>query len=260
MVIGVYDSGLGGLSVWRELINLNVSLIYFGDTAHAPYGEKTASQLQEYFWEISDFFQSKGCKAIVIACNTASAMVLPPEENFPIPVFGIIEAGVQSSLAVCKGRLGVLATRGTVESGVYQQAFKKARPEWQVFAQSAPRLATLVERGEMTEPSTKQAVQEYLTPLLEQDIDTLLLGCTHYPFLRPLIEEFVGPNVQIVDPAATLAQYVSEWLHNQKGVIKDNSESSRQFWVSAHPERFRELAQSLLKMEIPEVNIHHMSS
>lgn len=260
MVIGVYDSGLGGLSVWRELVKLNVPLIYFGDTAHAPYGEKTAAQLKEYFKEISEFFQSKGCTAIVIACNTASALVLPPAENFPIPIFGIIEAGVQSSVAACKGRLGVLATRGTVESGVYQQALKKARPEWHVYVQSAPRLATLVEQGKIMEPTTRQAIEEYLEPLIAQNIDTLLLGCTHYPFLRPIIEELVGSDVQIVDPAATLVQHVSEWLHNQNGVSKDNLEPSKQFWVSSHPERFRELAQSLLQMEIPEVNLHHMSS
>lgn len=259
MIIGVYDSGLGGLSVWRELRQLDVEIVYFGDTAHVPYGEKTPAQLQGFFWEILRFLQGKGCEAVVMACNTASAIVLPAvKSGAPIPLFGIIEAGVQGCLKVGKGRLGLLATRATVESGVYQRAFGKERPQWLVFGQSAPQLASLVEQGKATEQATKALVAEYLAPLLAQDVDTLLLGCTHYPFLRPLIEEIVGPEVQIVDPAPILVQHISDWLV-RADLGRNNSGSSTEFWVSAHPDRFRAVAHSLLQEEIPSVGLHQLS-
>lgn len=259
MIIGLYDSGLGGLSVWRELRHLNARFIYFGDTAHVPYGEKTPAQLQDYFWQILDFLQGKGCQGVVIACNTASALVLPAVKPVvSMPVIGIIEAAVQGCLQVGQGRLGVLATQATVDSEVYQQAFREARPNWQVFVHGAPQLASLVEQGQATESATKRVVAEYLEPLIAQNIDTLLLGCTHYPFLRPLVEEVVGSSVQIVDPAPILAEQVSCWLDILDS-RQDRQGPSTEFWVSAHPERFQMVAQSLLQEEIPPVGVYKLS-
>lgn len=258
MIIGLYDSGLGGLSVWRELRKLNVKLIYFGDTAHVPYGEKTPDQLVSYFWEIQDFLQSRGCEGIVIACNTASVLVLPEvHSQVTLPVLGIIEAAVEGCLGMSKGRLGVLATPATVASGVYQRAFSEAKPQLQVFMQSAPQLAPLVEQGKATAPETREIVAHYLAPLGKQNIDTLLLACTHYPFLRPLIEELMGPKVQIVDPAPILVQKVGRLLGGKLYEF-DHHESETEFWVSAHPEQFQAVAESLLQEQISPVGLHQL--
>lgn len=259
MVIGIFDSGLGGLSVWRHLRqNLTARLLYFGDTAHVPYGEKSPAQLQGYFWDILEFFQNKGCQGVVVACNTSSALVLPQvKTKVEIPIFGIIEGAVQATLATSQGRVGVLATRATTESGVYQEAFRRERSDWQVFVQSAPRLVPLVEQGQIKEDAAKQAVKEYLAPLLVQNIDTLLLGCTHYPFLHALISEVVGPNVQIVDPAPALGLQVRQALPHLAEIGAGNPET--EFWVSAHPEKFRSTAQLLLQEEMPPVGLHQLS-
>lgn len=260
MVIGIYDSGLGGLSVWRELRqHLSPALLYFGDTAHIPYGEKTSTQLQSYFWDILAFLKSKECVGVVVACNTASALVLPEvKEKAGIPLIGIIEGAVQATLAVGQGKVGVLATRATTESGVYQRAFRIARPSWQVFVHSAPRLAPMVEQGQISGPLARQIVEEYLTPLLEKNIDTLLLGCTHYPFLHPIIEEIVGSGVRIVDPAFTLAKQVSEWLPNL-GKVENCQRRGTEFWVSDKPEKFQKTAHLLLHEDIPSVGLYQAS-
>lgn len=256
MAIGIYDSGLGGLSVWRELRHYtNVPLLYFGDTAHVPYGEKTPAELEGYFWEIVDFFLDRGCHGVVVACNTSSALVLPRiRDSVQVPVFGIIESAVQAALQVSAGRIGVLATRGTVDSGAYQEAFLQASPQTQVFVQSAPRLVPLVEEGQIASQVTRMALQEYLAPLLDQGIDTLLLGCTHYPFLQELIEELVGTNLHIVDPAPAMAKQVSAMFPS---VAKPRG--ATQFWVSGDPMSFRTTAELLLRESIPAVGFHQMS-
>lgn len=259
MVIGVYDSGLGGLSVWRELRRtITAPFVYFGDTAHVPYGEKSPEQLLTYFWNIYDFFQKKNCTSIVVACNTASALVLPRiQDKVALPVYGVIEGAVEATIAVSKGCVGILATQATIASGVYQRAFSQIRPEWQVFGQSAPRLAPLIEQGQIKGEVVKGALQEYLTPLLNQNVDTILLGCTHYPFLRPYIEEIVGPTIQLVDPARTLALKIQESLPvNLDGV---GMEQQTEFYVNAYPERFQQVAELLLQEEISAVKLYCFS-
>ncbi len=262
MAIGIYDSGLGGLSVWRELRQqTSARLLYFGDTCHVPYGEKTQAQLEGYFWEIAGFFLRQGCQAIVVACNTSSALVLPQVEGrLEIPVFGIIESAVDAVLRVSKGSVGVLATRGTADSGAYQRAFLASAPEMKVFVQSAPRLVPLVESGQVSSQEARQVVKEYLDPLLAEGIDTLLLGCTHYPFLHDLIAELAGPSVVIVDPAPALAAQVAgvfpEWKPGSQG--KDTGYNT-QFWVSGDPHTFKTTAELLLKEELPAVAFYHMS-
>ena len=168
MVIGIYDSGLGGLSVWRELQRvINRPLVYFGDTAHVPYGEKTPAQLMSYFQASLAFLESKGCQGIVVACNTTSAVVLPRVmNNLRLPVVGMIESAVGAVSKVSKGRVGVLATRATTESGVYQEALAQALPYSEVFVQDAPKLVPLVEKGNVGGKLAKEVVLEYLEPLL----------------------------------------------------------------------------------------------
>lgn len=258
MVIGIYDSGVGGLSIWRELRRrLKTRLIYFGDTAHVPYGEKTAAQLESYFWNIIEFFQSRGCAGAVVACNTTSTLVLPRvQDKVDLPVLGIVEGALEATLAAGGGRVGILATRATVESGVYQRALQAARPDWQVYAQSAPRLVPLVEQGQVGDAETERAVREYLLPLLERKIETLLLGCTHYPFLQPLLEKVVGSGVRIVDPAPFIALKAEKtW----PGLARSGTYLGSEFWVSAQPEVFRRTARDLLREEIPQVRLYNKS-
>lgn len=255
MAIGIYDSGVGGLSIWRELqVRLKTRLIYFGDTAHVPYGEKGADELEGYFWNIMNFFRSRGCVGAVVACNTTSTLVLPRvKDKVEYPVLGIVEGAVEATLAAGNGSVGILATKATVESGVYQRALSEARPDWQVYAQSAPRLVPLVEGGQVEGKKAEEAVREYLEPLLAKGIDTLLLGCTHYPFLRDQLERAAGSGVRIVDPAPYIAQRAEAiWPQFSQGGEYLGSE----FWVSAKPEAFRQTAQKLLGTEIKHVHFH----
>ncbi len=260
-MIGIYDSGLGGLSVWRELRQYtSAQLLYFGDTSHVPYGEKSPAQLEGYFWDIVGFFLSQGCQGVVVACNTSSALVLPRVEGkVRVPVFGIIESAVRATLEVSNGRIGVLATRGTAESGAYQRAFSQASPSAQVFVESAPRLVPLVEQGQVKEQITRQALREYVEHLMAQGIDTLLLGCTHYPFLQETIGELVGEDVHIVNPAPQLAVQVAEVFPNLvKGNEKEPSKET-QIWVSGDPHTFKTTAELLLQERLPAVGFHHMA-
>jgi len=259
-MIGIYDSGLGGLSVWRELRQYTgAQLLYFGDTSHVPYGEKTPAQLEKYFWDIVGFFLEQGCRGVVVACNTSSALVLPRVEGkVRVPVFGIIESAIRAVLDVTEGRVGILATQGTVGSGVYQNAFAAISPKVQVCVQSAPRLVPLVERGLIQEDITRQALREYLDPLMAQGIDTLLLGCTHYPFLQETIRELVGPDLHIVNPAPHMARRVAEVFPNlAKGKGAEPNRETK-FWVSGDPHTFKTTAEVLLQERLPAVGFHHM--
>lgn len=257
MVIGIYDSGLGGLSVWRELHSLNCPLVYFGDTAHVPYGEKTPAQLMDYFQASLAFFASRGCKSIVVACNTTSAVVLPRvKKELKLPVVGMIENAVRAVSKVSEGRIGVLATRATANSGVYQKALAEAMPQSKVFVQSAAELVPLVEQGEVKGELAKQAARKYIEPLLAEKIDTLLLGCTHYSFLLEPITKVAGRYIKIVDPAPEVALQV-------QATLTDNCTSTEvtgtEFWVSAHPEKFGDMAELVLGKKLPAVNLHSWS-
>lgn len=246
---------MGGLTVWRELTHANIPLVYFGDTLNAPYGDKTPEQLVGYFWTIMDFFTKKGCMVVVAACNTSSAVVLPMVGNIGIPLLGIIEPAIQATLAVTKGRIGVLATERTIASGIYQTLFKAASPGYEIFVQSAPQLAYLVDNGIITGRLVENAVRDYIAPLLDQQIDTLLLGCTHYPFLGGAIERIVGVGIEIVDPAPYLATKVKRAV---LGSVSQKGPDSlhHEFWVSADPDRFRNIAQTLLKTQLPETHLY----
>lgn len=256
MAIGIYDSGVGGLSIWRELRpRLKTRLIYFGDTLHVPYGEKSPAQLEEYFWKIMGFFKEQGCQGAVVACNTTSTSVLPRvADRAQIPVLGIVEGAVEAVLAGGGKRMGILATQATVDSGVYQAALRKARPNGLIYAQSAPELVPLVEKGRIEGRETEAAVRKYLAPLLAEEIDTLLLGCTHYPFLLPVLERAAGRKVRIIDPAPYIAQRaVGLWPS-----LSENEAASpkSEFWASARPRAFQEVAQNLLAAEIPSVGLY----
>lgn len=250
MTIGIYDSGLGGLSVWRELRRqVSAPLIYFGDTAHLPYGDKSPDQLMDYFRASLAFLESRGCTGLVVACNTTSSVVLPRIKHLvKLPLVGMIEGAVEAASAVTKGCIGVLATQATTASGVYQRAFQDVLPHGQVFVQSAPGLVPLVEEGQVSGQRARQALQSYLEPLTARGIDTLLLGCTHYSFLMELITELLDGKIQIIDPASAVAGEAKAALAGIGG-----QGGTTEFWVSAQPERFKATAELILQEELPPV-------
>jgi len=252
LTIGIYDSGLGGLSVWRELCSrIRAPFVYFGDTAHLPYGDKSPDQLLEYFNGSLAFLQSRGCRTIVVACNTTSSVVLPRLKHLvQLPVVGMLEGVSQAAAAAGKRRIGVLATEATVRSGVYARTLEEALPGAEVLMQSAPELVPLVEAGEIAGPKVRAALLRYLDPLLTQGIEALLLGCTHYSFLTEPIGELVGGEISVIDPAPAVASRVQEaWADGEGGKGTD------EFWVSAAPERFRATAELILGEKLPPVRL-----
>ena len=250
MSIGIYDSGLGGLSVWRELRSkIRAPLVYFGDTAHLPYGDKSPEQLREYFRASLAFLESTGCQFIVVACNTTSSVVLPKIKHLlRLPVVGMIEGAVEAVCSAGGRRIGVLATQATAASGVYQNALGDALPGSEVLVQGAPELVPLVEAGEISGPRARTALEKYMEPLLAQGIDSLLLGCTHYSFLAEPITQLLGGEVRLIDPAPAVAgQVQAAW----PGAEVSGAET--EFWVSAQPKKFKATAELILGEVLPPV-------
>lgn len=259
--VGIYDSGLGGLTVWLALKELiSEDLIYYGDTKHVPYGDKTKEQILFYSYNIIDFLQQQGAKIIVAACNTSSALALPQLQSvLTTPVFGVIEPAVEKALSTTiSNRIGLIATVATVESNSYQSLFQKFAPQIRVFAQKCPKLVPLIEAGILEGELVDNALHEYLDPLLEEKIDTLILGCTHYPFLLPAIKRILGEQVQIVDPAWQTAKNVKSWLEqHSKGASPRKVDGRRkEFWVSGNPEDFLRQASDFIGCTIETVHYH----
>jgi glutamate racemase len=203
--IGVFDSGVGGLTVVKSLWKRfpQEQIIYFGDTAHLPYGACSSEQIIHFGLDIVDFLLSHTVKAVIAACNTSSSVSLSYlQEKSPVPVFGMIEPAVRGALKKTRNkRVGVLATKATVESGAYERAFQSSDADVQVVTQACPLFVPLVEDGTNERREAYQIARAYLRPLQEADVDTLVFGCTHYPFLAPVIRHIVGDAVQFVDPA-----------------------------------------------------------
>ncbi len=211
--IGVFDSGIGGLTVARELMRQlpAESIVYVGDTARVPYGPKSPETVLRYSREIAGYLLTQGVKAIVIACNTATAHALAALRNeLPVPVVGVIEPGARAALAAGppsggRRRVGVIGTVGTVRSGAYERALRAIAPEVDVVAQPCPLFVPLVEEGWLQHDATRLVAHEYLDPMRDHDVDTLVLGCTHYPLLKPLIADVVGGGVRLIDSAEETA-------------------------------------------------------
>ena len=260
MCVGVFDSGVGGLTVWRELQRiLGGRFIYFGDTAHVPYGDKNPEQLMEYFWEILEFFEKREVKVVVVACNTMSAVVLPKvKDKVRIKLFGMIDAAVAETVEVSQGTVGVLATKSTAASGAYERAFQAVRPTWEVRAQGCPQLVPFIESGLTDGPQLERAVREYVQPLIKAEVDTIVLGCTHYPFIRSVIQRQVGPPITLIDPAVRIGRDVAAWLRSQNQLTED-AHSQTEFWVSRGPKGFQTLARQFMGLEIPHVNLYEMA-
>jgi glutamate racemase len=257
--IGVFDSGVGGLTVLQQLMQVLPSerFIYFGDTARLPYGEKSRETIIRYSIENALFLIEKNIKMLVIACNTASAYALEKlQQMFNIPVIGVIEPGAECAVRSSRGkRIAVLGTKGTISSQIYQKAILKKEINAFVFSLACPLFVSLVEEHYIHYPAARLIVKDYLKPLKEQQIDTLLLGCTHYPLLKHLIQDELGNGIAIVDSAATCAEHVSAILR-ERGLNNTKSNlPACEYFVSDDPSKFQSLGQKFLGMPINQVEL-----
>ncbi len=267
--IGVYDSGLGGLTVVRELWRQAPCepVIYFGDTARVPYGGRPAEEIIAFSREIIGFLAGAGCRMIIAACNTSSALALPVvAEEAPVPILGVLEAGAEvAALSTSNGRIGVLATEATARSGAYAKAIKERLPWASVYEQSCPALVPLIEAGLGQSPDTRDALRAYLGPLREQEVDTVVLGCTHYPLIMDEIARALPGGVTIVNPAIRAVERAARFL-GAPGKAEDercgeaSKEAARRqdrFFVSGDPRRFRDAAALALGASLPVVRRHY---
>jgi glutamate racemase len=255
--IGVFDSGIGGLTVVRELMRQlpHESLIYFGDTARVPYGNKSPATVRRYSGEILDFLVSRDVKMVVIACNTASAhALLQLQRNAPVPVEGVIEPGARAAVRASQSkRIGVIGTAGTVKSGAYTRAIRSLAPEAVVIERACPLLVPLVEEGWLDRPATRLIAHEYLDPMRERDIDTLVLACTHYPLLKPLLADVMGPSISLIDSAEETAAAVSRELGASTLHAPETAAAQAHFVVSDAPETFERVGAAFLGERVRNV-------
>ncbi len=242
--IGVFDSGVGGLTVLASIAELlpRENLLYLGDTARVPYGTKSAATVTAYSLEIARFFMEREVKAIVVACNTASAMALPHlRESFSVPMVGVVSPGAGAAVrATRNGRVGVIGTEATLASGAYPDAIAAVDGAIEIFTRACPLFVPLAEEGWVDNEITRAVVARYLAPLRDQEIDTLLLGCTHYPLLAPMIRDFLGPQVTVVDSAEATAHALHQALEAE-GLLGLSPAGKATFCVTDVPDRFIQL-------------------
>ncbi|HVO32506.1 MAG TPA: glutamate racemase [Elusimicrobiota bacterium] len=255
--IGVFDSGVGGLTVLREITKQlpGESTVYFGDTARVPYGSKSKDVIVRFSLEIGQFLMQEQVKMIVVACNTASAFALAElRARFPVPIVGVIEPGARAALAATRRRrIGVIGTEGTIESQAYGQAIRQLSADAKVFGQACPLIVPLVEEGWIEKPLALEIVKEYLLPLLKDDIDALVLGCTHYPLLKNLLAAVAGPTVQLIDSAEETARAVGYELSIRRLQAPPEHEAARRYYVSDAPAKFEKIGRRFLGEPIPGV-------
>lgn len=249
--IGVFDSGLGGISVVRAIINLlpHEHLIYFGDTARVPYGSKSEETVIRFSHQISSFLREKQVKMIVVACNTASAVALESlQKNFNIPIVGVIEPGSEAAVKVSQHkRIGVIGTASTIRSGAYRTAIHALDPHVEVIDQPCPLLVPLVEEDWPHDGVVRQVLESYLSIFQEQKPDALILGCTHYPYLKSIIQDVMGPSVRLVDSGEEIATRVQHMLEEMNLLNPENGDPGKhKFYVSDFPQKFEEIASRFL--------------
>lgn len=259
--VGVFDSGVGGLTVAREIFrNLpDEKIIYFGDTARVPYGNKSKETIIRYSRQIAKFLLSQNVKAIVIACNTASSLALNElKEELDIPVIGVVEPGARAATAATKnGRIGVIGTEGTINSGLYTEFIKKIRPDCEIFGQACPLFVSLAEEGMIDDEVTVIMIHRYLDKLIKEDgIDTLILGCTHYPLLRTVIAREIGDSITLVNPAYETARALKGLLdHRDMASGAPCTLEDHLFFVSDGAMKFQQFASSVLELNIQNTKL-----
>ncbi len=260
--IGVFDSGVGGLTVAREIMRQipNEKIVYFGDTARVPYGSKSRDTVTRYSRQIVRFLQAQRVKAIVVACNTASAYALDElEREIDIPILGVVKPGAKvAAESTGNGKIGVIGTEGTINSRIYATYIKQIDEGIEVIGKACPLLVPLVEEGLLKDPVTDEIAMRYLSELKDLDIDTLILGCTHYPLIRSTIGRIMGERVTLVNPAYETARELKELL-KAEGLLNQKEmglgENKYRFFVSDSAEKFKQFATSILKYGILSAKI-----
>lgn len=255
--IGVFDSGVGGLTVAREIMRQipNEKIVYFGDTARVPYGSKSKDTVTKYSKQIVRFLRTQNVKAVVIACNTASAYALDEiEKEIDIPIIGVVRPGAKVAVeATRNGKIGVIATEGTINSQIYSTYIKQIDGTINVIGKACPLFVPLVEEGLLVDPVTDEIAMRYLSELIDRDIDTLILGCTHYPLIRSTVGKIMGDKVTLVNPAYETARELKELLESEDLLNKKEvelGENKYRFFVSDGAEKFKRFANSALKYGI----------
>jgi glutamate racemase len=257
--IGVFDSGIGGLTVVRALMERLPfeNIIYFGDTARVPYGIKSVETINRYASQITEFLLKKDVKLLVVACNTMAAVAYKAIKDLsPVPVLEVIDAGANNAVRETKTKsIGVIGTPATINSNAYARAIHLLDKEIKIFSQACPLFVPLVEDGWFDHPATKLFAEEYLKPVLAEKIDTLVLGCTHYPLLKPLLQDIVGHAIKLIDSAEAMADAAADLLNRQKLTNSNRRQPNHLFYVSDLPYRFQTIAESFLGRTLGQVEL-----
>lgn len=255
--IGVFDSGIGGLTVAAQIFKHlpQAEVIYFGDTARYPYGPRSAEIIRKFSFQNTRFLLSEKVDFIVVACNTASAFALKNlKKEFDIPLLGVVEPGAKAAVRYTKNkRVGVIGTAGTISSNSYVKAIKRIDRNIKVFAHACPLLVALAEEGHISKKATYLIVEEYLKPLMKKNIDTLILGCTHYPLLKKVISQIAGKKIKLVDSAREIAFELKKRLGESGKPNQLKSKGKHCFFVSDAPDKFIKVSQRFLGKKIPKV-------
>lgn len=256
--IGIFDSGIGGLTVVKNLDTslANEKIIYFGDTARVPYGSKSNSTVIEYSKQNTRFLLSKNVKMIVVACNTASSIALESlRSEFEIPIVGMIDPGAKAAIKSTKNkRIGVIGTEATISNNAYSNALSKIDDSLKIYEKACPLFVPLAEEGWIDHKATKLVAEEYLTELKKENIDTLILGCTHYPILRNVIQEVIGKNVTLIDSGSAASVEVEAYLSGRGIRNACHGLGTHEYYVSDVPQKFKQIAERFLGREVEHVN------
>lgn len=256
--IGIFDSGVGGLTVARAVMERlpNEAVVYFGDTARVPYGVKSAATIRRYATEIVRFLRAQQVKLLIVACNSMAAVAAEEIAAAAggIPVLDVIDAGAQAAARVSRTRtVAVIGTLATVDSGAYARRIHRYGPDVRVLAKACPLFVPLVEEGWVEHPVTEAVAREYLAPFAAEPVDTLVLGCTHYPLLKPLLQRLVGERVALIDSAVTVSEEAAATLTALGLRRTEETPPAHRFFVSDTPPRFHTLAERFLARSLPEV-------
>jgi len=255
--IGVFDSGIGGLTVLKELMNTlpNESFVYFGDTARVPYGPRSKDTIIKYSCQCARFLLSKDVKAMVIACNTASATALNTlKEKFDIPIVGVIEPGASAAVLSNKnGRVGIIGTLATVNSGAYARAIKNIDNSKEIVSNPCPLFVPIVEEGWANTEVARLVAEEYLKPIIQGNVDTIVMGCTHYPLLKGVVGKIMGEGVALIDPACETSKKFKDILADRDIKSSENAASICRYYVSDDPEKFIRIGDAFLEKNIDNI-------
>lgn len=257
--IGVFDSGVGGLTVVRALLQRlpRERILYFGDTARVPYGIKSEETIAHFATQIAQFLLAQRVKLLIIACNTMAAVAARGIADLaPVPVLDVIAAGARGAVdGAHHQRIGVIGTLATVRSGAYERAIRELDPQARILSQPCPLFVPLVEEGWFNHPVARLTAQEYLAPLLAQAVDTLVLGCTHYPLLKPLLSDIAGPAVRLVDSADAMAAQAEALLRDRALANRSDDPPAHRFFVTDVPQRFQKVGEQFLGRALAPVEV-----